>query len=62
MTINELIITGQEIEDESYNWFGVVKAGDEFVIIRNGYKFATAKTEERAKKILMREGIDIEKH
>jgi len=62
MTVNQMIVTGQEIEDESYNWFGVVKAGDEFVIIRNGYKFATAKTEERAKKILMREGIDIEKH
>lgn len=62
MTINEMIMTGEEIEDESFNWFGVVKHKGEFVIIRNGSRFATAKTEERAKKILLKEGIDIEKH
>lgn len=62
MTINEMIMTGEEIEDESFNWFRVVKHKGEFVIIRNGSRFATAKTEERAKIILMKEGIDIEKH
>ena len=62
MTINEMIVTGVEIEDDNFNWFKVGKDKNKYIIVRNGGLFATAKSEERAKKILMKEGIDIEKH
>jgi hypothetical protein len=62
MTINEMIVTGVEIEDDNFNWFKVGKDKNKYIIVRNGGLFATARSEERAKKILLKEGIDIEKH
>ena len=62
MTINEMIVTGVEIEDDNFNWFKVGKDKNKYIIVRNGGLFATARCEERAKKILLKEGIDIEKH
>ena len=62
MTINEMIMTGVEIEDDNFNWFKVGKDKNKYIIVRNGGLFATARSEEQAKKILLKEGIDIEKH